>query len=736
MIPPALRRIPPNGAAAAIGSVATLAVCQSLPAGLPGGVLVEGVIRGTRHALLAVGLVLIFRASRIVNFAQAAMGAIAATVTFQLGAVGIDGVGVMPPPLAFVVGVMVGTGVAVVTELVFVRRFFSSPRLVLTVVTIVLVPTLAGLGPWFESLPFWTRSTEVVRLRSSPDFPGFFDQVSFRIPPYTFGVPEILTVVAGTASLAAIALFLARTRHGAAVRAAAENPDRALQLGVDVRLLSTLVWSAAGFLSALAATSAASDVGAQASVVESRLLLPALAAMVLGRLDNLAVTVVAALNLAVLEQGVAWSFPESRVFDPLLFVVVLCALLIQRHRYSRTAESVVTTWKATEELRTTPRALLELPAVRRTRAILFAVLAVIVVVFPHAASTAQANLASLIAVFVVIALSLVVLTGWGGQVSVGQLALVAVGALVAGKLTGDLGVPFPVAVVLAAAAAAAFAAVVGAPSLRVRGPFLAVATLAFAAAAQAAMGTGFVERLRSDTIERPALLFVSFTGERSYYYLCVTAAVLAAVVVRRLRAGRVGRVLIAIREDEFGVQAFGINAARSRLAVFVLSGALAGLAGALLVHHQRSFDPAAFGLEAGVDMFVMAMIGGVTSVSGAVLGAAYVGLTTYLIADPQVQRLATGGGLLLLLMVAPGGLAQIAYATRDAVLRVVALRNRVAVPSLFSDLDFEAILDGQTVLAPPSRSAGDPLRGRTYVRTSDLYPDAVAVARTAEAGIR
>jgi branched-chain amino acid transport system permease protein len=225
-----------------------------------------------------------------------------------------------------------------------------------------------------------------------------------------------------------------------------------------------------------------------------------------------------------------------------------------------------------------------------------------------------------------------------------------------------------------------------------------------------------------ERVERPSLFFVSFASERNYYYLVVAFTVLAAILVKRLRRSRPGRVLIAQREDETGVQTFGINLARARLAAFALSGSLCGLAGVLFVHHQRAVDAGQYGSAESVAIFVMAMIGGVTSVTGALLGATYLGLLDFIVTEPLLQSLSREYMLLILLIFAPGGLAGIAYSIRDSWLRIVATRERIPVPSLFADQDPEALRAEKQPFGEPIPGRGLEKVSTRYRIKSELYP--------------
>lgn len=718
---------------------AVLVVVALLLPDVPGGIFLDGVVVGCRNALVAAGLILVYRSARIVNFAQVALGSVGAALMFNLGAVGISGVGRAPLVVSFVAGLVLCLVLGLFLELYFVRRFFNSPRLVLTVVTIVVAPTLATLSGKVAALPVWRRGEDVLELRSSGEFPTPLPGLGLDVFPIRFGFAKMLTIVVTVLVFAGLAMFFRRSTVGTAIRGSAENADRAQLLGFNVKLLSTLVWGLAALLSGLGAMLGMLDGAGTGSGERDQLvagLLTPLAAIVVARLSSLPATVVTAVALGILQRGLEWSYPGSVAFDAVLLLVVVGGLFLIRGGYSRNEGGLSSSWKATEELRPTPKELVALPGIRLLRQGLYAVGAVFLIVFPLTTSVGSASVASFIAIQAITALSLVVLTGWGGQVSLGQLALVAIGALVAGTITADWGLSFWLALPVAAAATAGAAVALGQSALRVRGPFLPVVTLAFALALfRVVFDSDLADELVPGSIERPSVLFVSFASERNYYYLCIAFATLAAMAVRRLRASRPGRVLIAIRDDEYGVQPFGISAARTRIAVFALAGALAGIAGTLLVHLDRDFVPDRFLAIKSVDAFIMVMIGGVSSVSGAILGAVYVGSTELLIADEQIRRLSNAGGLLFLLVLAPGGLSSVLYKSRDAVLRIVAQRRRIPVPSLFADYDPESIERRQAPLGPRLDGSGlDALPPtQRYAQRSEFYPSAKAGADTAGA---
>jgi branched-chain amino acid transport system permease protein len=390
-----------------------------------------------------------------------------------------------------------------------------------------------------------------------------------------------------------------------------------------------------------------------------------------------------------------------------LFLVVAAGLLIQQRKVLRGGDEVASAWSASDEQRPIPKELLGVASVRNTRLVLVVLGLLAVIIYPFVTSTGQTNLGGVIALNAIVAISLVVLTGWAGQVSLGQFAFVAIGAVVGGALTFTVGLSFWLAVPVATAFTAAFAVAVGIPALRIRGLFLAVTTFAFAVAAQKTL---FSDRyfgwLLPQEVKRPSLFFFDFEDERSMYYLCVAALVLVIVLVVNVRKSRFGRVLIALRESEANVASFGVAAGRTRLAAFAFSGALAGFAGAIFAHQQRGLNADSFAATASVDIFVLAVLGGIGSVNGALLGSLYFNATRYFVTNPLFAGFLGAGGTLLLLYAAPGGLVSVVAQMRDAVLRVVAQRRQMVVPSLFADYDPDVLARRLIPLAEPASGAG------------------------------
>jgi branched-chain amino acid transport system permease protein len=265
----------------------------------------------------------------------------------------------------------------------------------------------------------------------------------------------------------------------------------------------------------------------------------------------------------------------------------------------------------------------------------------------------------------------VVLTGWAGQLSLGQMAIVGIGAAVSATCTSRWNVDLSLALVLGGAAGAAAAFVVGVPALRLRGLYLAVTTFAFGLAVQFWLLNdrffGWFPRT-DQRIERPPLFGrIDVSTPTRYYVYSVAVLALVYLGLLGVRRSRTGRVIIALRENERAAQSFAVPAVRAKLTAFVLSGAVAGVGGALYVHLNQSFVITSYDTSESFAVFISAVIGGLGSLGGALLGAAYLRGTRWFITAPEWQVLSTGIGVLVVLLVLPGGLGGLWVRLRDLV---------------------------------------------------------------------
>jgi len=242
---------------------------------------------------------------------------------------------------------------------------------------------------------------------------------------------------------------------------------------------------------------------------------------------------------------------------------------------------------------------------------------------------------------------------------------------------------------LAGLVGAVVAVVVGLPALRLRGFFLAVTTLAFAMAASAYLLNiqyfSWVPDPNAVVIRPHLFGGIGLASQRTYYYVCLGVLALAVLAVRGIRRSRTGRVLLALRENERAAQAFGVDILRAKLTAFAISGFLAALGGCLLVELLGGFSPDTYAPYQSFVIFTAAVVGGLGSLLGAGLGSLYLEGAQWWLPGPQWQTLASAAGVLLVLMIIPGGIGDVVFRVRDAGLRWVASRRGLIVPSLVAD---------------------------------------------------
>jgi branched-chain amino acid transport system permease protein len=662
---------------------------------VPRAIFLNGATIGMLYGLLGMGLILVYRANRIINFAQAQLGSVPAVVALLL-MLRKDVSYVLVIPVVLLGGALLGAFV----EIAFIRRFKDAPRLIVTVATI-------GVSLLLLVLEFQAQTSITGQLVSSSDFRTPFTRFGFDVHPLRFTGDFVVAAVVTAVISAALAAFFRFTDMGIAVRASAENGERAALLGIPVRRVSTVVWIIAAVLSAVAVFLRAPMVGLTlGSSIGPSVLLYGLAAAVVARMDSLPLCVVAGMGIGIIDQSALYGTRKASLSVAVMLVVILVALLAQRARLARAFDTAIGTWQSVQEYRPIPTELRDATEVGYARSILAAVVLFVTVTLPVLLPDRFAGRFTLVVIVAIVGVSLVILTGWSGQISLGQFGFAGVGAGVAGALATNLYADFFVCILAAGAAGAVTAVLIGLPALRIQGLFLAVTTLAFAFTVQYFVLNpdyfGWALPEQGEVVGRPVLYgrFDASTDTR-FYFVCLSFLGLSLLAARSLRRNRSGRIMIGVRDNGRGVQAYGVNLARTRLAAFAISGFIAAVAGALLAFKTGSVDATTFTPERSISVFTIAVIGGLTSLPGAMLGAIWVEGVPFLFSGSQFVRLLTSGvGLLALLLIVPGGLSEIMYRQRDTFLRWVAARNGLHVPSLVSD---SLVHDDGDVLAQTAR---------------------------------
>jgi ABC-type branched-subunit amino acid transport system ATPase component/ABC-type branched-subunit amino acid transport system permease subunit len=535
-----------------------------------------------------------------------------------------------------------------------VRRLRNAPVIITVIATLGLgqfvsllsavVNRAVGAGNTFPE-PVWVPTFNIGALLVTPAY-----SATLLVTPF---------IVLG------LAMFLRRGRFGLGMRAAAANPDAARMSGVLTDRMSTLSWALAGGVAAYTAILVLPTRSfISASFLGPGLLLRALACAVVARMTSLPVALVAGLGLGVVEQVLLANYPSGGVVEAVLFLAILAALLLQRTRSGRGEEKG--TWAAVQPWAPLPDAFRRVWAVRNLGRIVFAGGLVVALLLPLAVSNSSALTLSYIAAFSLVGLSVGVVTGLAGQLSLGQFALAGVGATASYVVTSH-GVSFVAALVAAAATAALVSLVVGLPALRIHGLMLAVTTLGFALAAQDwlfnqswMLGTGVSPR-------RPVVAGMSLNTGKRYYYFSLVVLLVGLWAARNIWRAGLGRRLRAVRDNVDAARAFTIPATAVKLQAFVLAGALAGLGGAVYGHSLSQLASSGFPVDLSINAAAATVIGGIGVLVGPLLGTLYIiGVPQFLPLD-NAELAATSLGWLVLILQLPGGLAQGMARARDAV---------------------------------------------------------------------
>lgn len=669
--------------------------------------LVLGSVSGLTYGVLALGLALIYKSGRFVNFAHGNLGVVCA-VLFGKAVVdwGVPYWVALPVALAF------GGALGGLLELGIVRRLFDAPRLVLVVATIGVSQILL-----FLSLQRFMNADQN-SLRES-GYPVPF-QAEWTIGGVILRGGEIGILVLAPVVTLAVAAFFRYTSYGQAIRAAAENPDAARLAGISVRRMSTLVWVIAGVLAAFTLILVSTQRPVfQVGALGPGILVRALGAALVGRMTNLPVVFGAALGIGVFERIVLANFDEGGLGDLFVFVVIMAALAFQGREIARSTRDGQSDVTFGAELQALPARVRNLPSVRRLqRATVFGGLA-LAVALPQLPilgfdTQGKAFLLSLTLGYVLVGLSMTLLVGWAGQVSLGQFALVGVGSFTAARI-GE-GLPLPLLVIVVGLVGAGVAVVVGLPAVRIQGLFLAVSTLAFAVVAKSWI---FQQPTLAGTdstasMPRPDLLARFDLGEaiveRDVYYFALLLVVLATLAVRNVRASSVGRSFIAVRDNDKAARSDGLSAAGTRLLSFALSGFLASVAGVVFALARVNFDARDYDPAVSLNMLLMVIIGGLGSIPGAILGAAFVyGLPALFGTSDLVQLLTSGIGVLIVLLFLPGGLMQLVHRARAPFIERAVRRDEGRPPP--------------PSIVPPWRELVEVARGRAARPSAPASPE-------------
>jgi branched-chain amino acid transport system permease protein len=445
--------------------------------------------------------------------------------------------------------------------------------------------------------------------------PAFFGTGGFHIGQVILSWHRFTTIVVALLLAFGLRFLLFNTRLGTAMRAVVDNRDLAALSGARPDLVSGFSWALGCSLAAIAGILIAPETGMAVTGPLSLIVINAFVAAIVGRLRSLPWTYVGALLLALsiqfsqqfLALGQRWA-QAPLAFPTVLLFIVLLLLPQARLQFGRVGGI---------------RRIERVSSVRDT-AIGMSVLVVVMAIVARAMSSDNANINRLTVgvATALIVLSLVPLTGWAGQVSLAPLAFAGFGAVAYSRWGGDHG--SLLAIVLATLVTIPIGAIMAIPALRLQGLYLALATLAFASAAEYVIFTQ-PELLGSQSryVERLQVLGLDFSGKRVYLVLITAVFGLTSIGVVALRRSAFGRRLVAMRDSEAASATIGVNILETKVIVFMLSAGIAGFGGAFLAQQTGSLSSSSFPMLQGLGIVLALVIGGVASVAGALFAGLF-----------------------------------------------------------------------------------------------------------------
>jgi branched-chain amino acid transport system permease protein len=636
---------------------------QFLLLGLGGGAIV---------AALAVGLLITYRASGVVNFAHAALGMWVAYTYLELRQrgelilpiIGLpDRVQIVPDgyrptwATALVISLALAAVYGLVVYLLVFRPLRHAPALANVVASLGLFLYLLAIA----DLRVGGQGAAVTRPENLlPD--DVIGVLGVDLPADRLWLAGL--VVAATLGLAAVYRF---TRFGLATRAAAESEKGAVLLGYSPERLAAVNWMLAVVLAGAAVILIAPVAGISPTGT-SLLIVPALAAAVVGGFRSFLLATIAGFGIGLVQSELLnvqadWRWlPDVGLQQGVPFVLIIATLALRGQVLP--ARGALETGRFPRSPR--PNHVVAWTGVLCSLAL--------VGLFTLDSTWRQGIIVT--AVTALIALSIVVLTGYVGQISLMPMALAGVSAFAMIKLTTSADLPFPLAPLLAALVSVGVGLVVGIPAVRVRGMNLAIVTLAAAVAIEElVLGWGwFTGGLGGAEVPRPELAGVDLGIQASgadfprpaFGVLCVVVLAASGVVVANLRRGTTGLHWLAVRSNERAAAAVGIDVRRAKLTAFAFSSLLAGLGGTLLAYEYRTLSVNSFVVFQSLALLAITYLGGIASILGALVAGALTqgGLLTAVLGGETSQTQFAINGVLLIVVatVYPEGITGALYA--------------------------------------------------------------------------
>jgi len=631
--------------------------------------LVSGIAAGAAYALVALGIVLIYKGTRVINFAQGEFGTIALFIAWT----GIETWGWsywMAAGFALLSVAVLG----LIVERIVVRPLLDSPRIAMLVATVGLVLVFGVL-----EAQLWGVNPKI--------FPAPISGRGFELGSALLTPTRILTVVAAFAIGGMLWLLLRKTTFGLGVLAAAEDPATVPLVGLPIGHVSGFTWAAGAVVAGVGGLLLAPAVGTFQPLFMTSGLTKALAAALIGGLTSVRGAFVGGLLVGVTEAMILGLFPQKgTLVDGAVFVLILAVLLLRPQGLFGAPRPIRSGTSVLRMRRSKP---LVPPKVA------IGALAAAVIAIPML-SDYDVFIFAWMLIAAIVALSLNLLTGYAGQISLGHGAFLGAGAAVAAYLSAIQVWSFAAAIPVAAAAGALTGALVGLPALRIRGMELAVTTLAFAAAFEKLLLPEILGGRAGLEAERP-WLGINFIGNTNYAYLALGGLVIIWWLDRNFTNSRLGRAVAVTRDDETVASSLGISPGYHKLFAFALAGGIAGFAGGLLAYLLQLVSVAQFPMFLSLTFIAAVVVGGLGSRAGVIIGAASFVVIPQLFEGLRLWGQFLGGALVIATVIKdPGGVAATARTALSHLLRRIRPAPVApAVTATLTDASFASVpLDG------------------------------------------
>jgi ABC-type branched-subunit amino acid transport system ATPase component/branched-subunit amino acid ABC-type transport system permease component len=555
-----------------------------------------GTATGALYALVALGVVLVYRASGVLNFASGATGAAGAAVFYDLR----DSHGVWWIA-ALALGLVTGAAVGGLTYFLVMRLLEKSSRLAKFVATLGVMSMVQGALP----LIFGGNGFSLV--------PGFLPTWPVKLTSsISIGMNQLILI--GTVVVLAVVLryIYKSTPFGLATSAVAENRRAAAALGKSAAKVEAINFVIAGTLSALAAILLAPLVGLDAATL-TLLIIPALAAALVGRFSSFALTVAGAMGIGIIESEMVRYVQTPGWGQAVPFgVIIVVTVAGGRARPSRGDLS----------------SRLPMPGSGRLSPLLLALAALAAAggVFLLSASWVEAVTTTVLLAIVV--LSIVVVTGFAGQLSLCQFALAGIGAWIAGRLASASGLPFWLAALIGVALTIPAGLIVALPALRTRGVNLAVVTLGLSIAVEGLIfgNPNLTGGVKGTVVSSPVLFGINLDPighPARYAVLAVAALTLLGILVTNVRRGRSGRRMLAVRSNERAAASLGVGVYGVKMYAFALGAGIAAVGGILITFANTNIVLSNFTTFNSVSAVQTSVIGGIGLPSGSVVAGLF-----------------------------------------------------------------------------------------------------------------